>query len=296
MLNPVRLSEILLLVVAIVWGTSYGVAKGAIIFYPVFGFLAIRFTITALILSPSLLRLQRVRLKKTVRVGIPLGTILLGIFVAETYGLSLTSASNAAFLISTCVVLTPIVEFFLIGTRPTLNIVMAVIVSLIGAYLISAGGTLSFNRGDLLILVAALLRALMVTFTKLMTRDAAISTTALTAVQTGVVGGGSLILGAVLLPGGLPALPMASGFWIGTLYLVMFCTLFAFFVQNYAVRNTSPTRVSLLMGTEPVFGALFAVIWLGESASTSVWIGGALIVAGSLWGTLAPMKRVLAAA
>ena len=89
---------------------------------------------------------------------------------------------------------------------------------------------------------------------------------------------------------------MASGFWIGTLYLVMFCTLFAFFVQNYAVRNTSPTRVSLLMGTEPVFGALFAVIWLGESASTSVWIGGALIVAGSLWGTLAPMKRVLAAA
>ena len=61
MLNPVRLSEILLLVVAIVWGTSYGVAKGAIIFYPVFGFLAIRFTITALILSPSLLRLQRVR-------------------------------------------------------------------------------------------------------------------------------------------------------------------------------------------------------------------------------------------
>jgi drug/metabolite transporter (DMT)-like permease len=294
--SPVRQSEVLLLAVAIVWGTSYGVAKEAIVFYPVFGFLAIRFTATAFILSPSLFRLGHQRLGKVLRAGIPLGTILLGIFVAETFGLSLTSASNAAFLISTCVVLTPIVELLVLGTRPSLHVVLAVITSLIGAYLVSAGGTLSFNLGDLLILIAALLRAFMVTFTKLMTRDAEISTMALTTVQTSVVGFGSLIMGAVLLPGGLPTLPMAGVFWIGTLYLVVCCTLFAFFVQNYAVRNTSPTRVSLLMGTEPVFGALFAVIWLREPATVSVWIGGALIVGASLCGALAPAKRSLAAA
>ena len=41
---------------------------------------------------------------------VPLGIILFFIFICETAGIANTSASNAAFLISLCVVLTPIVE------------------------------------------------------------------------------------------------------------------------------------------------------------------------------------------
>ena len=90
----------------------------------------------------------------------------------------------------------------------------------------------------------------------------------------------------IVLPGGLPALPTEPAFWIGTLYLVLFATLFAFFVQNYALRRSSPTRVSLLMGSEPLFGALFAVVWLSEQLSVQAWIGGLLIVAATLWTSL----------
>ena len=36
-----RGADLALLLVAIVWGTSYGVAKGALVFYPVLGFLAV---------------------------------------------------------------------------------------------------------------------------------------------------------------------------------------------------------------------------------------------------------------
>ena len=61
-------------------------------------------------------------------------------------------------------------------------------------------------------------------------------------------------------------------------YLVLFCTLFAFYVQNYAVRRTSPTRVSLLMGSEPLFGAIFAMVWLQESLTALQLLGGALIL------------------
>ncbi|MUZ72766.1 EamA family transporter [Agrobacterium vitis] len=292
MLNTVRLSEFLLLLVAIVWGTSYGVAKEAIFYYPVLGFLAIRFIMTALILSPSLFRLGEGQLKQVLLAGIPLGTILLAIFIAETYGLSYTSASNAAFLISTCVVLTPVVEFFVLGTRPTTNVLLAIFMSLLGAFLVSTGGQFSFNAGDFYILIAAFFRACMVTMTKRMMRNSEVSNLALTTVQTAVVGFGSLAIGAIVLPAGLPALPTAIGFWVGTVYLVAFCTLFAFFVQNFAVRNTSPTRVSLLMGTEPVFGALFAVVWLQEPTTATMWVGGALIVIASIWGTLAPAKPV----
>ena len=285
-----RVSDLLLLAAALVWGTSYGVTKTAVAVYPVLGFLAIRFCLTALLLAPAWRGVGLALALKTLRAGLPLGLMLLGIFIAETYGVALTTASNAAFLISTCVVLTPIVEWGVIGTRPSWRTIAAAMIALLGALLIAAGARLSFNAGDWLILLAALLRAGMVSFTKRLTRDPAISSLVLTAVQTGTVGLGCLLIGMFAVPGGLTLPPMTPQFWGATLYLVLFCTIFAFFAQNYAIRQSSPTRAALLMGTEPVFGALFATIWLAESLTPSAWIGGVLIVAASFLGVMAPRR------
>jgi drug/metabolite transporter (DMT)-like permease len=82
-------------------------------------------------------------------------------------------------------------------------------------------------------------------------------------------------------------------FWGSVVYLVSACTLFAFFAQNYAIGRSSPTRVSLLMGSEPAFGALFASVWLGEHVSPAGWTGGAMIVAASLMATV-PWRIVFA--
>jgi len=41
--------------------------------------------------------------------------------------------------------------------------------------------------------------------------------------------------------------------------------------------------VGLLTSSEPAFGALFAVLWLGEQLSVTGWVGGALIVGAALW-------------
>ncbi len=103
----------------------------------------------------------------------------------------------------------------------------------------------------------------------------------LTAVQSAVVGLGCLLV-ALSLPGGLPALPAEGAFWAAGLYLVLGCTVFAFIAQNWALKHTAPSRVGLLMGTEPAWGALFAVLWLGESLGPVQWLGGALIVGAAL--------------
>lgn len=282
---PVRLlqlSDVLLLLVALVWGTSYGVAKQALAFYPVLGFLAVRFCLTFLILLPQLRGAGR----SAWAPGLPLGGVMLAIFLCETYGVLLTSASNAAFLISLCVVITPFVEWLLLGERPDGRLLPAVGLSLLGTWLLSGGVELQFNLGDGLMLLAALLRALLVCLTRRLTADSQVPALALTAVQTGVIGFGCLLLGSLLLPGGLPSLPTAPAFWAGSLYLVLFATLFAFFVQNLALRRSSPTRVALLMGSEPLFGALFAVLWLSEQLSLPAWLGGLLIVGATLWTSL----------
>ena len=289
--TPVWWADAMLLLVAVVWGASYGLAKGAVVFYPVLGFLAVRFCVTAVLLLPTLRGLSWGQLKVTLQAGVPLGLILLAIFIAETYGVSLTLASNAAFLISLCVVFTPFVEWIILRARPEVTGFVAAAVSLAGAWLLTSGIALTLNLGDALILIAALLRAVMVSSTNRLTHGRNIPSLPLTAVQTGTVGLGCILLGSVMLPGGLPPLPHAPAFWYATGFLVVFCTLFAFFAQNHALQRNSPTRVALLMGTEPVFGALFAVFWLNESLTLAGWLGGSMMVAASLWAMLQSKKQ-----
>jgi len=44
--------------------------------------------------------------------------------------------------------------------------------------------------------------------------------------------------------------------------------------------------VSLLMGSEPVFGALIAAYGFGETVGAWGWIGGVLIVVAAWWVTM----------
>ena len=280
-----RLSDLAMLLVAAVWGTSYGVAKGALVFYPVLGFLAVRFLLTFMVLLPALLRTDATGRRNALWAGLPLGVLMLGIFLCETFGLAMTSASNAAFLISLCVVFTPFAEWWLLRQRPARAMFVVAGVSLLGAALLSGGYSGHWGWGDALMVAAAVLRAITVCQTTQRTRNRHVPVQALTAVQAGVIGLGSLLL-ALAQPGSLPPLPSlthASAFWWACVYLVLGCTVFAFVAQNWALRHSTPTRVSVLTSSEPAFGALFAVFWLGESLSATAWAGGALIVVAALW-------------
>lgn len=284
-LSKMRVSELMLLSVAIVWGTSYGVGKGALAFYPVIGFLCVRFIMTFVLLLPTL----RGHLRSALAPGLILGTLLLGIFLCETFGMSQTSASNAAFLISLCVVFTPFAEWLIFRQRPSVEMFAITGVSLLGAVLLTGAEGMLMNPGDWLMIMAAVLRAFMVCLTKILLQNSKIPALAITAVQVGVVGFGSLAL-LLITAGAIPPLPDAASFWMATVYLVVFCTLFAFFAQNYALKHTSPTRASLLMGMEPLFGACFAVLWLNEQLTLVSWTGGMLIVIASLLG-MRPRKE-----
>jgi len=284
-----RWADLLLIAVALIWGTSYGVVKGALLVYPVLALLALRFGLTFVLLLPALRKLAHLRPAQWLGV-FGAGLLLLGIFLAETFGVAHTSASNAAFLISLCVVMTPLVEWAWFNRAPQPVEWMAVGLSCFGAFLL-AGGQFVFTTGDVLVVLAALLRALTTCATKRVMKASAVPPLTLTAVQAGVVSGGCLLLILTLARGQWQPLPSLGGhgiFWGSVIYLVAGCTLFAFLVQNYAVRRTSPTRVALLMGSEPVFGALFACLWLGERLSLSAWLGGLLIVTASL---LAVVRR-----
>lgn len=286
-------AELMLLLVAAVWGGSYAVAKQATQQLPVLEFVALRFGLTFLVLLPALRPLWRdPQWRQGLAVGGLLGANLLAIFLCETFGVSLTLASNAAFLISLCVAITPFVEWWLLGRRPARRVFWAAGLSAVGAALLSAPSLadLSMGWGDALMLAAAVLRAVMVCLTRRLAGRHTLPALTLTAVQSGVMALGAAALSLLAASGGrawqLP--PATAGFWWGMAYLVLLCTVFAFFSQNHAASRSSPSRVSLLMGSEPVFGAAIAALGLGERIGAWGWAGGLLIVGAALWVSLAP--------
>ncbi len=274
------LTESLLLLVAIFWGTSYGLTKSALVYTSVLAFISIRFSVTFLCMLPVVIRDFRRGLNKDWKIALPTGFILSAIFFCEVFGVAQTSASNAAFLISLSVILTALAELVINKKRVSNTLWVLTLCSVVGVVLLTSqqGFAFALNSGDYYILAAAVLRALMVTLTKRFTQGKQITTTTLTALQSLVVAGVALLAAVTFVPVAEFIIPTHLEFWLTLSYLVLFCTLFAFYVQNYAVRRTSPTRVSLLMGSEPLFGAIFAMVWLQESLSVMQIVGAALIL------------------
>ncbi|MFP8777317.1 DMT family transporter [Hydrogenophaga sp. RWCD_12] len=280
--------EWLLLLVAAIWGGSYSAAKIATDQIPVLQFLVLRFGLTFVLLLPALRGLAVPAWPSALAGAALLGCNLLAVFVCETFGVSLTTASNAAFLISLCVAFTPLCEWWLLGHKPTGTVLAAAALSLLGAGLLAFqhGGTLStLACGDALMVLAAFLRGVMVCLTRRQGQRHGLPALTMTAVQMGVMTLGSALLLLVVPGPGWVTLPVTATFWWAMAFLVLLCTVLAFFAQNYAASRTSPSRVALLMGSEPLWGALIAVMWLGERTTLQGWLGGLLIVASAWWVT-----------
>lgn len=278
------LTEMMLLLVAIFWGTSYGLTKEALVFTSVLLFIAIRFSLTSLCMAPLVFKECLAGKNKDWKVAIPSGVILSAIFLCEVYGISQTSASNAAFLISLSVILTALFEPLINRSKIPSSLLILAICSIVGVYCLTHSGeaTLTLNTGDYFILCAAILRAVLVTVTKRLSEGKDITTSTLTAIQSFIVMVSAFTFYFITQPFADITLPTAMSFWLTMAYLVLCCTLFAFYIQNHAIRKISPTKVSLLMGSEPLFGALFAVVWLNESFTLLQMFGGGLILASVL--------------
>ncbi|MBI4279651.1 MAG: DMT family transporter [Armatimonadetes bacterium] len=72
-----------------------------------------------------------------------------------------------------------------------------------------------------------------------------------------------------------------------SLYLTLANTVVGFLLWNEAVRLIGPTRVAITYNTVPLFGAILALLFLGEPLAWHHVVGGALIIVGSTAGILA---------
>ncbi|MFE2878542.1 DMT family transporter [Streptomyces roseus] len=280
-----RRTDAVLLLVALVWGSSYLAAKTATVALPVLAVLFARYAVSALACGALLAARRRTRRRCTgaeARAGSLLGVTQAAVLVLETYGVAHTSAANAGLIISLTIVLTPLMDRARgrSGLPPAFFLAAGLCVLAVGL-LISGTGLHAPRLGDALMLAAAVVRAGHVALVGRLTAGRPVDPMHLTTVQT-VVGS------ALFLPPALAHLPeLARGgaaTWSQLVYLALFCSVFAFVAQTWAVQRTSASRASLLLGTEPVWAVAIGICLGGERLTVWAFLGAALMITGTYWG------------
>jgi len=266
--------------VTTIWGWSFLLVKEAVAVYPVFAFLAVRFTLAACLLGPFLLFRLRAFSRGAVTGGVLMGAALFSGYAFQTLGLLTTSAAHSGFITGLFVVLTPLFQVVLTRRLPRPGSLLAVLLAFLGLALLSwprSGG--AFNRGDLLSLCCAAAYAVHLLLTSHMARR--YDTALLTLVQVATVA----LLSWALALFTAPALwPIPSPALRGILLTALLATALAYSVQTTFQRYTSAIQTAVIFTLEPVFAGLFAVLLGGETLGGGGLAGGALIVLAMLVG------------
>lgn len=283
-------AELALLLITVVWGSTFTIVKKGLEQASPVLFVAMRFWIATAAIAVVLRGQIREISRKTIGQGIVLSLALLGGFVFQTLGLRDTTPSNSAFITSLCVLLVPLLGFMIYRWRPSKHTVAGVLLATIGLVLLLADSSdFSLHSGDSLTLICAFLFALQILFLGLYVQRSNYRHLIFVMVL------GSAILCSIVVPVlETPRVVWSSSFIFYLFILGVFATAVAFFVQGWAQQYSNPNHTALIFSLEPVFAAVFAYWMLGQTLSPKEWIGGILILIGILVSEMAgSIKRKL---
>jgi drug/metabolite transporter (DMT)-like permease len=254
---------------------------------PPFGINLVRWVLACMVLVPLTLALEG-RFPRPARhqwVGLAVmaltGVVL---FNALVYlSLRYTTSTNAALINSVTPILTMVLAAAFGLDRLTGRRLAGAFVSLVGvSWIVSQGSLealieLSFNRGDLIMLVAALAWAI---YTILLNRVrgalsplATLTILALIALlPLSVIGGYELVSN--------PIGPITPVVIVGLVYVSVLASVAAFMAWSMGIEGIGAARGSIFLNLIPMFTAVIAMLTLGERVGLVQLIGGLLVIGG----------------
>jgi drug/metabolite transporter (DMT)-like permease len=266
-----RLATLLLVALTAVWGSTFFLIHDLVETLPPVDFLAVRFTIAAVVMVVAFWRPLRALDRRQVSIGMGLGVLYGLAQIAQTQGLATTPASVSGFITGTYVVLTPVFTALILREKVAGSTWAAVALATVGLAMLSLNG-FSIGVGEAITLLAAALYALhIVGLGRYSASEIAVGLSVVQMVVIAVL----CLVGAV--PGGI-ALPNGVGQWASVLYMVVFASILALWAQTWAQAHLPATRAAIIMTVEPVFAAFFAVTLGDESLTTRMLLGGALVL------------------
>jgi drug/metabolite transporter (DMT)-like permease len=277
---------LLLALTALFWSGNVVVGRAVYQDLPPVTLAFCRWTLALLIMLPFAwphLRRDLPQLLRKWRILLILSALGIAIFNTMIYAaLHTTTAINAVLLQASMPLVIVLCSFMLFGERPGPRQVVALLVSLVGAVVIAAHGSLAsllaltINTGDTLVLLAVVGYAL---YSALLRRRPAVHPLSFIAASFGL--GSAMLLPALVwehFSG--PALHPSGNALLAILYVAVFPSLLAYLCFNRGVALIGANRAGQVVHLMPFFGSVLAIAFLGEAFHAYHAAGIALIGAG----------------
>ena len=188
-----------------------------------------------------------------------------------------TTAAKASFLTALYIVFIPVLGL-LFGRRPSLKIIICIFLAMVGTYLLSIKGGLNINRGDLIVILSALVFAIhILLLTKYSTNTNAVL---VSLVQFAVCGVISLVGALVLEDISMEAILKSQ---VTILYVGILSSGVGFTIQLMALKDLEPVVASMICSLESVFGALFGWLILSQEMSEREIFGAIVIFVATIF-------------
>lgn len=258
--NKKLYADLGLLLVAILWGTTFVVSKIILEKITPMYIISIRFFLAFVIISLVYnKKIKNINLYEF-KGGLVIGIIFFIAFGSQLIALQYTNPGKQAFLAGAYVIIVPFLYWIINKRRPRTKSFLATFICLLGIGLLTIkGNNLSISYGDSLTLVSSAFFAAHIIAISYYIKK--IEPVKIAIIQFGVVAILSFVFAIIFEPFPVNLDLSAS---LAILYLGVFCTGIAYFVQIVAQKYTEPTHVAILLSLEAVFGSILSVIVINE--------------------------------
>ena len=277
----------LLLLTAMIWGSSFvAQSAGADLISPAF-FNGTRMLLGSLLLSPLAVYRMRRYVPASSRRTLLLGGACCGVLMftgsyMQQTGIAYTTAGKAGFLTAIYVVLVPVLGIFL-KKKPRPILWVSVALACVGLYFLCfTDKTFSLAMGDAAMLGGAVMFALHIMvvdhFSPL------VDSVCLSFVQFLTAGSLGMVVAFITEQPSFAALSAAA---VPILYTGVFTMGVAYTLQIVAQKDTDPTVASLILCMESVFAVVFGWLILHETLSLREGVGSVFMFVAVLLAQLA---------
>ena len=300
---PPRVRGLVLLnLLTLLFGSNVAVVKGAQEALGPWSFSAGRFAFAAVAFAPCLP--AAVADRQVLAAGVELGAIAAAGYGLQAWALTETSAGHTAFLGAFTVLLVPILAG-ISGRAIPGRTWTATLVALVGISILELGDLAEASSavansvaGDVAALASAAVFAWQILRTEHHVGRLGISSSArapaliaaqlatLAALFAVAAAADAHLAGATAADASAAAFNVADLPLFAWLYTGLVSTAGTLWLELEALRDVSAPDAALVYSTEPVWGALAAVLLLGERWGPTTYGGAGLILAGSLLGQL----------
>jgi len=282
--NKELTANIILLIVAIIWGWGFVAGKQALTTLSPWAVLMYRFTMASVLCLVFFgRRIARTPRSTAIR-GCLIGAMQMCALAVQLIGLQYTTPAKQSFLCTAYVALVPFLSWMVLRRRPQARAFGAGIIALAGLGLISlkGGEGLAMGFGDAMSLGFAVIFGLQIVLTGVFMKEDADS------IQLSFFQfiAAAVLSAAVCLASGTDLTTFTGESLMGILFLGVLNTFVALIGQNMGQKYAADTTASLILSLESVFGFIFSVLYYGESVSWRMVAGGALCFAAILINTV----------